>query len=52
MPDISKCSGVDCDKKEKCYRYTSIPSQWQSYFQPDVEDCEYFISNEGKRIFS
>lgn len=48
MTDISKCHGIGCDKKEKCFRYTCLSSYWQSYFQPDVVDCEYFIDNEEK----
>jgi hypothetical protein len=46
MSDISKCPGIGCDKKDKCYRYTSEGSTFQSYFQPEVKDCEYFINNE------
>lgn len=32
MPDITKCAGNDCIKKNVCYRYTSEPSYYQSYF--------------------
>ena len=32
MADITKCSGVNCHLKEKCYRYKATPSDWQSYF--------------------
>lgn len=44
---ITKCDGDNCKKKEKCYRYTSEPSEyWQSYFR-DIpfnkgENCFYF----------
>lgn len=49
MVDISKCAGVKCDVKNKCYRYTSICSQFQSYLNPNnINPCEYFINNEGK----
>jgi len=49
MADISKCSGVGCPKKEKCYRYTAPGSYYQSYFTyPPMEvikgkwSCGYF----------
>jgi len=46
MPDISKCTGVNCPMKNKCYRYTSVDSYYQSYFTtpPIKEDgeCEYY----------
>jgi hypothetical protein len=33
MPDITKCEGQHCDKKDICYRYTSKPSEYrQAYF--------------------
>lgn len=33
MPDITKCRGTDCPVKEKCFRFTSEPSEFkQSYF--------------------
>lgn len=43
MADISKCNGVNCPIKEKCYRYTAPDSFWQVYadFEYDNE-CDYF----------
>lgn len=32
MPDITMCTGVGCNKKDTCYRFTATPSGWQSYF--------------------
>jgi len=32
MPDITMCHGLECPKKEKCYRYKAIPGMMQSYF--------------------
>jgi hypothetical protein len=46
MPDITKCRGGSCDKKESCYRFTSTPSEYQSYFgKPPLNDdgtCNYY----------
>lgn len=50
MPDITKCEGFDCKNKSKCYRYTSIPSMYQSYFTStpmnDDGTCDYFIKTK------
>jgi hypothetical protein len=32
MPDITMCPGTNCPHKEKCYRFTAKPSDYQSYF--------------------
>lgn len=47
MPDISLCSGNNCNLKENCYRYKANPNPYrQSYFgnPPLKEDgsCLYF----------
>ena len=49
MPYISKCSNKKCPVREKCYRFTSVPSpEWQAYanFKYEVIDgevkCEWF----------
>lgn len=46
MSDISKCPGLDCPLKEKCYRYTSPSNpKWQSWMGvPDKtgKECPYF----------
>ena len=51
-PDISKCENEECPLKEKCYRYTSKPSEYRqtySEFKYDeiTKGCDYFWSNEG-----
>lgn len=52
MPDISLCSGTNCNLKENCYRYKSTPKPfWQSYFSnPPLEEdgsCKYFWQIES-----
>ena len=45
MPDITKCTGEGCTKKDTCYRFTSKPDIYQSYFKdPPIKDgeCEYY----------
>ena len=35
--DISKCTGQDCEKKDKCHRYLApIEPLWQSYLMPTI----------------
>jgi hypothetical protein len=52
MPDISMCSGIGCQQREKCYRHTAKPNEFrQSYFtnpplQKDTQECDYFWNNE------
>jgi hypothetical protein len=58
LPDISMCLGKsadgkqNCPKREKCYRYTAVPTpEWQAYFtEMPYKDkkCEYFWSNKGR----
>lgn len=46
MPDFSMCSGGECPRKEKCYRYRAIPHMRQSYFvEPPLIDgeCNQFM---------
>ena len=53
MADISMCTGKNCKMREKCYRFTAIPSEyWQSYFvreDEEVEKCHMFWNNKGMR---
>jgi hypothetical protein len=54
MPDICKCSGEGCPVKEKCYRYTSKPSYYQSYFtKAPIKNnkCEYYWGDNAKGIW-
>ena len=55
MPDIAKCLGTDCPYKETCYRYTSEPSDWQSYFSvPPIKDgkCDMYWGDNAEAIFN
>jgi hypothetical protein len=54
-PDIAKCLGTDCPYKETCYRYTSEPSDWQSYFlEPPIKDgkCDMYWGDNAEAIFN
>lgn len=61
MPDITKCQGINCPIKEKCYRFISKPSEYvQGYFLNDnvckiennVFSCEFFWGEESESIFN
>lgn len=52
MPDISMCENTKCYVKDKCYRYTAIPSEyWQAFSTFDYDDSQgsCFIDNKHKR---
>jgi hypothetical protein len=58
MPDIAMCEGIDCPWKERCYRFTAEPSEYQSYFSKPpgqmVEElftCDYFWGPTQEDIF-
>ncbi len=47
MPDITMCTGTDCQRNDTCYRHTATPTpDWQSYFsRPPLEEenrCRYY----------
>lgn len=48
MADITMCEGVDCPKKDNCYRHKAIANPYrQSYFivipfDKETKECEYF----------
>jgi hypothetical protein len=49
MTDITMCSGVGCDMKHDCYRFTANRGMWQYYFsKPPIKDgkCEMFWDNK------
>ncbi len=51
MPDISKCDGEGCPRRDRCYRYVTPGCRWQSSFAapPLCEDgCEEFIPLKEK----
>ena len=53
--DITKCDGVNCPSRDKCYRYTVKPDKLQSYsgfwmeLNPGDLKCEYFWRVENER---
>ena len=52
MPDITKCSGEHCKRRDKCYRHTAPSSDHQSWFgKPPVDrkdgHCEYVWPVQG-----
>ena len=51
MPDITMCKGVDCPKKNLCYRYTAKASEYRQSFFTDSPikngKCEYFWDNSN-----
>jgi hypothetical protein len=54
-PDITLCPGTNCPYKETCYRYTSEPSDWQSYFsEPPIKDgkCDMYWGDNAEAIFN
>jgi hypothetical protein len=45
MPDITMCSGNNCEMSSICYRYKAEPTERQSYFvKPPNKGliCDYF----------
>lgn len=50
MPDIAKCSNENCPLKEKCYRFTSKPSEFSQAYADFTYDegCEYFWDTSEK----
>ena len=55
--DITACKGIDCpiNKRNKCYRFRIIPSEYQSYFidtpyDGGTKSCEYFWRIKGPTI--
>lgn len=44
MPDITKCTGVNCPFRDECYRYTSRDASKQSYLGIIYNEgsCTYF----------
>lgn len=52
MADISKCIGEGCSKKDGCYRFTALASEFrQAYaaFNENLNEdgtCDYFLDNK------
>jgi hypothetical protein len=55
MSDTTKCKGQNCPVKEKCKRYTSKESIWQSYFmESPIKDgkCDMYWGENAENIFN
>jgi hypothetical protein len=55
MPDITMCPGTDCPHKEKCYRFTAKPCDYQSYFtKAPIKDgkCEYYWGENAESVWN
>lgn len=56
MPDIAMCNGTNCPHKEKCYRFTAKPSEYQTYFlDPPIEEdgkCDHYWGENGAAIWN
>lgn len=55
MPDITKCSGDECPKKQSCYRYTAKASDYQSFFMtPPIKDgeCDHYWGEQSQSIMN
>lgn len=50
MPDITKCEGGECPIKNKCYRYTSPSSMYQSFmgtpYNFEKKECEFLLKRK------
>jgi hypothetical protein len=45
MPDITMCRDEECPFNKTCFRFTSKPSNYQSYFKISPRknnECEYY----------
>lgn len=55
MADISKCAvSEQCERRERCYRYVSADSHYQSYIAPPEPglSCEYYWPLEDETQIS
>ena len=53
MPDITMCTGENCNVKEQCHRFTATPTPgWQAYFiaHPVMNQntCSCFWDNKDR----
>ena len=54
MSDITMCSGIGCDLKNDCYRFTATRGFWQSWFSVvPIKDgnCEMFWDNKAEESY-
>ena len=51
-PDITLCVNIECDKRDKCYKYRAIPNEiQQSYSIFDYikdKSCFWYINKTDK----
>jgi len=55
MTDITKCKGLNCPVKEKCYRFTAKADEYQSYFvDAPIKDgkCDMYWGENAENIFN
>lgn len=55
MPDITMCLGTNCPQKEKCYRFTAKPCEYQSYFtKAPIKDgkCDMYWGENAENIWN
>lgn len=49
------CPGTNCPHKEKCYRFTAKPDDYQSYFmESPIKDgkCEYYWGANAQSVWN
>lgn len=52
MADITMCKDYLCSIKETCYRFTAVPSSYQSYFvgtPRSKEECEFYWATKTEK---
>lgn len=54
MADICKCTGKNCEIKEKCYRFVAKDSYWQAYADfnkgekiKTEKECKGYLKRQG-----
>ena len=59
MSDITKCYGIDCPVRDKCWRYTASAERYQSYFTENPSDvindrftCDVYWGEDGRSVWS
>jgi hypothetical protein len=56
MTDITKCDGIDCPIKEKCYRFTAVANEYgqSTFVETPFKDgkCDMFWGETQKEILN
>ena len=57
MADISKCTGKNCEIKEKCYRFMARDGYWQAYADfnkgkkiKTEKECKDYLKRQGIKL--